>query len=117
MNIKPVKLIFAILATALLCSVIGLTGAHSISSAPAPQQLRLPDEIHLKNIKQLSFAGENAEAYFSADGKQLSFQSKRDGRECDQIYTMNIDGSNVRMISNGDGATTCSYFFPNGRRV
>src|SRR4029078_6224477 len=41
----------------------------------------------------------------------------RDGRSCDQIYTMNIDGSNVRLISNGTGRTTCSYFLPNGRRV
>ncbi|MGI8668885.1 MAG: TolB family protein, partial [Aridibacter sp.] len=50
-------------------------------------------ESHLKNIKQLTNGGENAEAYFSSDGKQLIFQSKRDGHGCDQIYTMNIDGS------------------------
>ena len=74
-------------------------------------------EKHLRNIKQLTFGGENAEAYFSADGKQLIFQSTRDGRGCDQIYTMNIDGSNVKLISNGDGRTTCSYFFPNGKRI
>ncbi len=54
--------------------------------------LALPEEKRLKNIKQLSFGGENAEAYFSFDGKQLIFQSKRDGRGCDQIYTMNVDG-------------------------
>jgi Tol biopolymer transport system component len=71
----------------------------------------------LRNLKQLTFGGENAEAYFSADGNQLIFQSTRDGRGCDQIYTMNIDGSNVKMISNGSGRTTCSYFFPNGKRV
>jgi Tol biopolymer transport system component len=80
-------------------------------------ELRLPNEKHLKNLKQLTFGGENAEAYFSADGKQLIFQSTRDGHGCDQIYTMNIDGSNVKMISNGDGRTTCSYFFPNAKRV
>ncbi len=77
-----------------------------------------PDEKHLRNIKQLTFGGENAEAYFSADGKQLIFQSTRDGRECDQIYTMNIDGSNVRMISTGEGRTTCAYFLTgNGRTL
>jgi Tol biopolymer transport system component len=65
----------------------------------------------------LSFGGENAEAYFSSDGKQLIFQSTRDGRECDQIYSMNIDGSNVKMISTGEGRTTCSYFFPGSKRV
>jgi TolB protein len=81
------------------------------------QSLALPGEKHLGNIRQLTFGGENAEAYFSADGKQLIFQSTRDGRGCDQIYTMNIDGSNVKLISNGDGRTTCSYFYPNGKRI
>jgi TolB protein len=74
-------------------------------------------EKHLKNIKQLTNGGENAEAYFSFDGKKLIFQSKRDGRKCDQIYSMNIDGTGVKMISNGDGRTTCSYFFKGGKKV
>ncbi len=79
--------------------------------------LAVAGERHLANIKQLSFGGENAEAYFSFDGKQLLFQSKRDGRSCDQIYSMNIDGSNVHMVSNGEGRTTCSYFFKGGKKV
>ncbi len=74
-------------------------------------------EKHLRNIKQLSFGGENAEAYFSSDGKQLIFQSKRDGRGCDQIYTMNSDGSNVKMVSSGDGRTTCSYFYKDRKKI
>jgi len=73
-------------------------------------------EPDLQNVKQLTFGGENAEAYFSSDGKQLIFQSTRDGYPCDQIYTMNIDGSDVKKISNG-GRTTCSYFFPDGDRI
>src|ERR1700752_4244071 len=80
-------------------------------------QLALPAEKHLRNIKQLTFGGENAEAYFSADGKQLIFQSTREGHGCDQIYTMNVDGSNVKMVSTGNGRTTCSYFLPGGRRI
>ena len=79
--------------------------------------LVVPGEKHLTNIKQLTFGGENAEAYFSFDGKKLSFQSKRDGRGCDQIYSMNIDGSNVKMVSNGEGRTTCSYFFKGGKKI
>lgn len=80
-------------------------------------KLTFEGERHLKNVKQLTFGGENAEAYFSSDGKQLIFQSKRDGRDCDQIYRMNVDGSKVKMVSNGEGRTTCSYFFKGGKRV
>jgi Tol biopolymer transport system component len=76
-----------------------------------------PAEKHLQNLRQLTFAGENAEAYFSSDGKKLIFQSTRDGYGCDLIYTMNIDGSDVRLISTEKGRTTCSYFFPNRKRV
>jgi Tol biopolymer transport system component len=86
-------------------------------SSRSNQLLRLSDEKHLKNIKQLTFGGENAEAYFSSDGQKLIFQSTRDGRTCDQIYTMYADGGIVRMISTGEGRTTCAYFFPNGQRV
>lgn len=80
-------------------------------------QLQQNGERHLANIKQLTFGGENAEAYFSFDGKQLIFQSKRDNLGCDQIFRMNIDGSNVKMVSNGEGRTTCSYFFKGGKKV
>jgi len=83
----------------------------------ATNPLQVPHEVHLANIRQLSFGGENAEAYFSGDGKQLIFQSKRETRECDQIYVMNADGSNVHMVSTGMGKTTCSYFFPDGKRI
>ena len=74
----------------------------------ADDPLRLPQEKHVRNIRQLTDGGENAEAYFSGDGKKLILQSTRDGRACDQIYTMNIDGSDVRMVSTGKGRTTCS---------
>ena len=60
-------------------------------------------EKHLANIKQLTFGGENAEAYFSADGTRLIFQSTRAGYPCDQIYTMKVDGSDERRVSNGTG--------------
>src|SRR2546421_11428390 len=87
------------------------------SASTQTADLALPQEKHLRNMKQLTFGGENAEAYFSSDGKKLIFQSTRDGRECDQIYTMNIDGSEVKMVSTGDGRTTCSYFFPGDKRI
>src|SRR2546423_12344996 len=93
-----------------------LCGSHNRAQTQS-SDLLLPQEKHLRNIKQLTFGGENAEAYFSPDGKKLIFQSTREDHKCDQIYTMNIDGSDVKMISTGDGRTTCSYFFPNGKRV
>ena len=79
--------------------------------------LSFEGEKHLKNIKQLTFGGENAEAYFSSDGKKLIFQSKRDGNGCDQIYTMNIDGSDVKMVSTGKGRTTCSFFYKSLKKI
>ncbi len=93
--------------------------AYALAQTPPPESsaVELPAEKHLRHVRQLTFGGENAEAYFSGDGRQLIFQSKRDQLECDQIFAMNADGSNVRMISTGAGRTTCSYFFPNGRRV
>jgi len=76
-----------------------------------------PREVHLANIRQLTFGGENAEAYWSADGKQLIFQSKRDGLKCDQIFVMDKDGGNVKMLSSGKGRTTCSYLFPDNKKI
>jgi TolB protein len=105
----------AVLTLSMIISGELASAGHSTFIADHP--LRLPQEKHLRNIRQLSNGGENAEAYFSADGKKLIFQSMRDGRGCDQIYTMNIDGSDVRMVSTGKGRTTCSYFFPNGKRI
>src|SRR2546430_13542942 len=100
--------------TLLLFSLIVLN--HE-SASTQMADLALPQEKHLRNMKQLTFGGENAEAYFSSDGKKLIFQSTRDGHVCDQIYTMNIDGSDVKLVSTGEGRTTCSYFFPNGKRI
>jgi TolB protein len=74
-------------------------------------------EKHLANIRQLTDGGENAEAYWSFDGKQIIFQSTRDGLKADQIFTMNADGSSPRMVSTGKGRTTCAYFFKDGKRI
>ncbi len=75
------------------------------------------DATRLSDLKQLTFGGQNAEAYWSPDGRRLVFQSTRDGRQCDQIYIMNADGSAVRMVSTGKGRTTCAYFLPDGKRI
>ena len=74
-------------------------------------------ETHFKNIRQLTFGGENAEAYFSYNADKLIFQSTRDGLECDAIFTMNVDGTNVTMVSSGKGATTCSFIAPDYKSI
>jgi WD40 repeat protein len=83
------------------------------------------NEPHLKNLKQLTFGGDNAEAYFSNDGKKLSFQSNNPlwNLKCDQIYYMIIDEAEDNKIyqpmpvSNGEGRTTCSYYMPGDKKI
>jgi TolB protein len=87
------------------------------TQAPAPREpLAVAGETHLRNVRQLTNGGENAEAYFSFDGRKLIYQSTA-GHACDQIYTMNVDGSDRRLVSTGKGRTTCSYFYPDGRSI
>ncbi len=83
-----------------------------------PQSLRPhPKEVHLRNIRQLTFGGDNAEAYWSLDGQKIIFQSTRDQMKCDQIFSMGRDGSNLKMVSTGKGRTSCGYFTPDGKRI
>lgn len=74
-------------------------------------------ERHFSSVRQLTFGGQNAEAYFSHDGKWLTFQSSRGERLCDQQYVMRLDGSELRRVSDGRGKTTCGWFFPGDRRL
>jgi Tol biopolymer transport system component len=74
-------------------------------------------EAHLANLRQLTFGGQNAEAYFSPDDERLIFQATpRDGT-CDQQYVMDVDGSGLRLVSTGLGRTTCGYFVPGTQRI
>jgi TolB protein len=85
--------------------------------ADGPDSLLSPREKHLRNIRQLTFGGTNAEAYFSFDGQRLIFQSTRAPYECDQMFTMKVDGSSQELVSTGKGRTTCGYFFPGGKKI
>ena len=76
-----------------------------------------PRERRLRNVRQLTSGGQNAEAYFDATGTRVIFQSTRPPFACDQIFVMNADGGDVRQVSTGKGRTTCGFFFPDGRRV
>lgn len=89
----------------------------SCSTPKKENSYRIDGETHLKNIKMITEEGENAEAYLSFDESKLSFQATFGELKCDQIFTMNIDGSDKRMISTGKGRTTCAYFLPGDDRV
>ncbi len=92
---------------------------------PSTDSLRFDGEDHLRNIRQLTFGGNNAEAYWSFDDQELVFQSDWSNINtagCDQIFRMRadgqpIDGQQYIPVSNGQGRTTCSYFMPDGRII
>lgn len=98
------------------------TGNDSTTVEAAPDTLRYPDEKHLKNVRQLTFGGNNAEAYFSYDDKYLVFQSdysKWDAK-CDQIFYMPVSGHGdqpPKRLSTGLGRTTCSYFLEGNQQI
>ena len=90
----------------------------SDSAGTATPVAPLAGEVHFARLWQLTHGGQNAEAYFSADARQLIFQGRRAGETaCDQIYTMDVNGANKRLVSTGQGRTTCGYFFPAGDRI
>jgi len=89
----------------------------SPEAAPVDDPYHLDGERHLRNIRMLTHGGQNAEAYFSFDATKLSFQAMVGDLECDQIFTMNLDGSDKRMVSTGKGRTTCAYFLPGDEEI
>ncbi len=96
------------------CAPSGTPGTEVGASALALEE----GETHLANLRQLTFGGNNAEAYFSRSGAQLIFQrQEKVGEGCDQQYIMNIDGTGMRRVSNGDGRTTCGYFYDDDQRI
>lgn len=77
----------------------------------------LPGEKFFRNVRQLTFGGENAEAYWSFDGKKLIMQSKHGKYPCDQIYTLDLVSGEQKRVSTGTGRTTCSYFLQGDKRI
>jgi Tol biopolymer transport system component len=94
----------------------------SLDSTPAfpegPAYLLDPREGHLAGLVQLTHGGENAEAYWSPDGRELTFQSTRPPYGCDQILRMSADGiGEPLLVSTGKGRTTCAYYTADGKRI
>lgn len=118
-------------AAGLLLWPTGGGAADRHKGKEAPKSTASP-ERHLKNIKQLTVGRQNAEAYFSFSGTKLIFQSTNNWMKdsfaatlkpgdlplgCYQMYVMDLESDQVRLVSTGTGATTCGYFFPGDRRV
>ncbi len=103
-------------AALLLLPLVLCTPRSVTAQAPAPSID--PREVHFADLLQLSRGGENAEAYWSPDGRELSFQSTRPPFACDQIFRMPADGSGApELVSTGKGRTTCAYFTKEGDRL
>jgi len=91
--------------------------------APAADTLHYPEETHFRNIRQLTFGGDNAEAYWSYDGKMIVFQktSVKEGIPCDQIYVGKVPKKGQRftykLVSTGKGRTTCAFFTKDNKHV
>ena len=100
-------------ACAAVREVARVRAARAQAAAPPVD----PREHHLAGLRQLTFGGQNAEAYFDRTGTRLVFQSTRPPFACDQIFTMRADGGEARLVSTGKGRTTCGFFFPDGRRL
>lgn len=120
------RIIFTLVIAILLifaCNTAKKTSdANTAAYNPATDTLRYPEEKHLKNVRQLTFGGDNAEAYFSFNDKFLSFQSTsaKFGSACDQIFYMPITGytgERPQLVSTGKGRTTCSYFMPGDKQI
>lgn len=85
--------------------------------------IQFPEEVHFKNLRQLTFGGDNAEAYFSFDGNYIVYQrtDPKNGIMCDQIWMAKIpaEGEELqpKLISTGTGRTTCAYFHPDGKHI
>jgi len=99
----------------------GNTDAASGATKQWVDSLIYPEEVHFKSIRQVTFGGDNAEAYWSFDDKQIVFQSNNKGwgMECDQMFLMNADETFDKtippMVSTGLGRTTCAYFLPDNK--
>jgi dipeptidyl aminopeptidase/acylaminoacyl peptidase len=100
----------------LAAAALAAPAARGESPVPPPS-LRDSREVRLAGVRQLTFSGENAEAYFSFAGDRLIFQARELREGCDQIYTMDLRGEGRRLVSTGEGRCTCAYFLKGDGRV
>jgi Tol biopolymer transport system component len=75
------------------------------------------NEKHFAALRQITFGGQNAEAYWSTDDEWIMFQATPREATCDQQFSMRADGSDLSLVSTGTGRTTCGYFFPGNEKI
>jgi TolB protein len=96
---------------------------ETVATAITDEPIVYPQEKHFKNVKQLTYGGNNAEAYWNFAGDKLVFQSdnKNWGLGCDQIFILDLnkqqDSTKKTLLSTGKGRTTCSFFMPGDRTI
>ena len=95
-----------------------LAQPHPAPPPPGPAVIH-PDETHFRNLRQLTFGGENAEGYWGPDGRSLVYQHRNaaEGVSCDQEYLLDVATGKSRRVSDGRGRVTCGYLYDGGRRV
>lgn len=105
----------------LACAAFLSCAAFGQATAPTQDSVHFSGEKHFRNIQQLTYGGDNAEAYFSYDGKYIIFQrtNPKEGLNCDQIFIGKVPAPGekfeYRMVSSGKGRTTCAFFLPDGK--
>ncbi|HEX3342933.1 MAG TPA: hypothetical protein VHS09_00120, partial [Polyangiaceae bacterium] len=111
--------LLAAIPVALLASCGGSPSAPPPSPPATPAVAARPDEPHLAELRQLTFGGENAEAYWSWGGDQLILQARGPDQPCDRIVRTHpfAPTPTFTPVSNGEGATTCSFFLPGDQDV
>ncbi|MBI4456106.1 MAG: PD40 domain-containing protein [Acidobacteria bacterium] len=101
----------------ILVLILASAAAWAIQNSPATPSQEQAKEKHLKNIRQLTSGGENAEAYFDFQGKRLIYQSTHPPYTCDQMFIRDLGSGDEKLVSTGKGRTTCGYFLPDGQHV
>ena len=121
------RIILSIAIAVIIVGASAFISPHSahviIRSQAAEDTIHFPDEKHFANVQQLTFGGDNAEAYFSFDGKWLIFQrtNPKLGLNCDQMFIGKVPAPGEKfdphMVSSGKGRTTCGFFTKDGKHI
>lgn len=99
-----------------------ITVKPDTTAPPALRDMALPEEGHLRNVRQLTFGGDNAEAYWAFGGQRLIYQTNKPPYKCDQIEIMpatagGVSSSQSKLVSTGKGRTTCAYFLKGDKEI